>query len=120
MVKEEKRAHVAKKKTKRFLHGYKLAEAKMVPQEKFEGELGQFKLQRRFDKIGYNQVMSPFINQNGIPNSHTLPSQEDSQANFFLAEADHNDVSPCSNNFQLAGGTALGQTLKREKSILSL
>ena len=40
----------------------------MYLQEKLDGQLGNFKLQRRHDRIGYNQVMSPFI-EIGQPNT---------------------------------------------------
>ena len=33
----------------------------MYLEEKLDGELGHFKLQRRHDRIGYNQALSPFI-----------------------------------------------------------
>ena len=33
----------------------------MCLQEKLDGELGNFKLRRRHDRIGYNKVMTPFI-----------------------------------------------------------
>lgn len=33
----------------------------MYLQEKLDGELGNFKLQRRNDRVGYNAAMSPFI-----------------------------------------------------------
>ena len=54
MFGEERRAKLAKTLKTKFEHGFQLGQAKMVPQERFEGELGQFKLRRRHDKMGYN------------------------------------------------------------------
>ena len=40
MFGEERRCQLGKLKPGGFVHGFKLGEARMVPQEKFEGELG--------------------------------------------------------------------------------
>ena len=54
MFGEERRCKIPRTLYDRFEHGFQLGEAKMVPQERFDGELGQFRLKRRFDKMGYN------------------------------------------------------------------
>ena len=33
----------------------------MYLQEKLDGRLGNFKLLRRHDRVGYNQAMTPFV-----------------------------------------------------------
>ena len=40
MFGEERRAKIPRTLNERFEHGFQLGEAKMVPQERFEGELG--------------------------------------------------------------------------------
>ena len=44
-----------------FVPGRKIGISSMCLQEKLDGDLGKFKLQRRHDRIGYNKVMTPFI-----------------------------------------------------------
>ena len=58
---EERKATVGRTRTGEFVAGMKVGSTHMYLQEKLDGRLGHFKLQRRHDRVGYNQALTPFV-----------------------------------------------------------
>ena len=81
---EERTGIVGRTRAGTFVPGKKVGMTHMYLQEKLDGALGNFKLTRRHDRIGYNQAMSPFL---AINNSHDDLRSLNSGANSYLPMA---------------------------------